>query len=215
MPGSPPIRVAEPATRPHPDRQHGDRDASDQDERRRRRSSWSARVAVAVLALAVPVLIVAGTSAAQEAPKPLPDPSAEPSAATLAPRSATLGPTATSSVAGTTNPVVDRFDRPDESPLSEEAGWSRTDPRGTFSDWCCFDLLSIFSEEAANFRGAGQSISYRPGVNYPGDMELFATVKAKPGVGRSLTLVFNIREIGPFSWDGFYLSWRDEAGTDC
>lgn len=165
---------------------------------------WTTRVlATWCIASTLILLLAAAGSAAENQVAPLPgspDLSSPPVQAALL---------AASSATGPTSPILDHFNRMNEDPLSQGGQWLPYDPRGPgFTD-----LLEVSSNQAAALDNNRQNISFRPLI-YSGDFELYATVAAKPGVGESLTLVFNIREIGGFTWDGFYLGWKEAAGTD-
>jgi Putative Ig domain len=114
---------------------------------------------------------------------------------------------------GPTTPILDDFNRPNEDPLSQGGAWSPLDPRGS----CCGPhVLSVVSNAAENIRTtSGGAISYRNQAFPLVDLELYATVAAKPSDGRSVAIIFSLREEGgATSWDGYYLGWQANAGVD-
>lgn len=148
-------------------------------------------------------------TAVSPAPLPTGD-AAGAGAAPQAPSALALSPAISAS--GPVNACcIDDFNRPDEDPLSQGGAWSPNDPRGSGNH----DLLEVSSERAANLdtpEGDG-TLSYRF-QDFPNPFELYATVAAKPADNHNVHLNFNLRQLGSYSWDGYYLTWRALSGTD-
>jgi RHS repeat-associated protein len=106
---------------------------------------------------------------------------------------------------GTSTPLLDDFNRANGNLCSDPA-WSCTDPRGQ-SGW-----LSVLGERAGSADSINR-VSYRH-QDYPGNVELYATIPVKPATGGSLALAFNIRQVGSDNWDAYWLTWDVHAGTD-
>lgn len=106
---------------------------------------------------------------------------------------------------GPSTPPLDNFNRPDEPVLYQRGAWSLSDPIGGGN------TFRVASNQAAT--DDNNNVSYRLQV-YPGDVEEYATIAAKPDDGGAVGLVLDIRDDGGYGWDSYWLTWDALSGTD-
>ncbi len=108
-----------------------------------------------------------------------------------------------------TTPILDNFNRPDETPLSGGGNWT-----GEFSG--VTDPLKLVSNEVAG-QNSVTSDSYWVAQKFGVDQEAYATVRAKPAIaGDSINVPCRIQEpsVTQNSWDGYELLALTQSGTD-
>ncbi|MGH3134410.1 MAG: DUF6531 domain-containing protein, partial [Gaiellaceae bacterium] len=165
------------------------------------------RLLSAALIPTIAVLLLAGstTAAPGQQPSPLPGSSADASKPPLQENQAEGSAGIASHDTGPTTPPLDSFNRGDGN-LCSDSAWSCSDPLGGGF------TLSVLSMQA----GAGffqNRVSWRH-QTYSGDVEIYATIPAKPPDQGAVGLVFNARELNCSCWDAYWLTWDVLAGTD-
>lgn len=95
--------------------------------------------------------------------------------------------------AGSTTGILDNFNRPNETPLSQSGFWAPTGVDGGTA-------LPLSNKQVS---GSGKS-SYRT-ATLTGSMEAYATISVGPATLQALTVLIDLNDVGTTGWDGYGL----------
>ena len=104
-------------------------------------------------------------------------------------------------------PVLDNFDRPNESPLSGGGSWANGIVGSGESG------LSVTGNALACSKSTICS-AWRQSVQYGPNAEAWAKITTLPGNGNGLRLYVRVQQPGSSAADGYVLRWTQQSGAD-
>lgn len=102
--------------------------------------------------------------------------------------------------------ILDNFNRPAESPVTQNGNWASTGINGGAGARVSQNSLRGFP--------SGGGYSFRVLPYRGGDMEAAATVAVKPSTNHHLSVFISLQSAGTAAWDGYELRGKVLSGTD-